>query len=58
MKRKEETTQFLDSTISSKCIGRGNGRRSSTITAKVRKQLNKIRRRHLNKDTEERINDA
>lgn len=50
MRRKEHTTQFCDSYHSTKCIGAGNGRKQSTITARARRQVNKKRRQLLKQE--------
>lgn len=52
--RKHHTTQFCDSYHSTKCIGLGNGRKASIITARARRQVNKKRRAFLREDTHER----
>ena len=47
--RVQHTTQFIDSYHSTKCIGLGNNRKASLVTAKLRRQVNKKRRRFLKK---------
>lgn len=58
MRQRESTIRFTDSYHSTKCIGAGNGRKQSTITARARRQVNKKRRVYLQSDLNQQIIDA
>lgn len=55
MKNAAATTRFCDSYHSTKCIGVGNCRRFSDVTARARRQVNKKRRSALRYDLTERL---
>ena len=58
MKNKNITRSLCDSYNSTKCVGIGNGRTTSNTTSKLRRQVNKKRRRLLLQDLRERIDNV
>ena len=52
--KRQAWSRFCDSYHSTKCVGTGNGRRISPITARLRRQVNKKIRSLLRHDLRER----